>query len=85
MPDDLKKIGTVTHYYDQISVAIIKLETGLKIGDAIKFQGKTTDLTQTVNSIQVDHQDIQEAKKGDEVGVKVDQPVKVKDQVYLVS
>jgi putative protease len=71
-----KKIGTVTHFYTDISVGIIELEENLKVGDTVKFEGSTTDFEQEIKSMQYDHKDIEEAKKGREVGVKVEDKVK---------
>lgn len=80
-----KKVGVVTHFYDHLSVGIVKLSTGLKVGDAIHVKGKHTDFTQTVNSIQFEHKDIQTAKAKIEVGIKVDQSVREGDEVFLTS
>jgi putative protease len=85
MPDEPKKIGQVTHYYNKISVAIISLSRAIKTGDAIQIQGKNTDFTQTVDSMQYDHKDLPRAKKGQEVGIKVDNPVHEGDQVFLIE
>lgn len=79
-----EKIGTVTHYYDNISVAIIKLEKPLKVGDQVRFQGHN-DFTQTISSMQVEHSDIQDANVGDEVGVKVDEKLSEGDSVFGVN
>jgi len=77
-----KKVGEVTHYFDNIQVAIVKLEAPLKKGDKVKFKGHTTDFEETVESIQVNHADIEEAKEGDEIGVKVTDKVREGDEVY---
>lgn len=66
-----KKIGKVTHYFGHIPAGIIKLTGKVKKGDKIHFKGTTTDLTQELASIQIDHKDIKSAKKGDEIGVEV--------------
>lgn len=80
---DLTQIGKVTHYYDKISVAVIALSQTLKIGDKIKFSGHDKEFSQTVESIQMEHQQIDKAKKGEEVGLKVNEPVKPGDSVYM--
>jgi putative protease len=80
-----KKVGQVTHFYDKISVAIVKLSSTLKVGDTIHFQGNATDFTQAVDSMQYDHQDLPAAKKGQEVGIKVSEKVRDGDQVLLVE
>jgi len=80
-----EKIGKITHFFDQIKVAIIKLEKPLKKGDKVKIKGATTDLEESVDSMQVDHADIEEADKGDEVGIKVADKVREGDEVFKVS
>ena len=81
-----KLIGKITHYFGKIDVGIIKIENGeLNIGDTIHIKGHTSDFTQQVNSIQIEHEQIQKAKKGDDIGIKVDQKVHEHDEVYLVT
>lgn len=80
-----KKIGKITHFFDNISVGIIELDDELKIGDTVKFKGSTTDFEQEITSMQYDHNDIDSAEKGDEVGVKTDEKVREGDEVYLVE
>ena len=74
------KLGKVTHFYPKISVAVVDLVANLAVGDAITFSG-STDFSQTVSSIQVEHESIPSAKKGDTIGLKVDQPVKPGDVI----
>ena len=82
---DAVKIGMVTHYYEKIKVAIISLESDLKVGDKIKFVRGGEDLfEQTVDSIQVEHQNIDSAKAQDVVGLKVENEVKEGAEVYKV-
>jgi len=77
----MKKIGEITHYYSKIGVAIIKLSAPLAVGDEINIKGSTTDLKETIESMQVNHEDIKEAKAGDEVGIKVSDKVREGDEV----
>jgi len=79
------KVGTISHYYDHIGVGVIKVSAKLAVGDKIHIKGKTTDFSQEVTSMQVEHQQIQEAKKGDAIGMKVDQEVREGDVVYKVE
>lgn len=79
------KVGTVTHYFDKIGVAVVDLTDGLKVGDSIKISGRGQEFTMKVDSMQEEHNQIQEAKKGQAVGLKVTQPVKEGDEVYKVS
>ena len=79
-----KVLGKVTHYYDKIMVAVIELAkgAGLKKGDQIKIKGNQTDFSQAVNSLQVEHKDVEKVKAGESFGMKVDQPVNEGDSVY---
>jgi putative protease len=79
-----KEIGVITHYFGKISVGIIQLSDFLKVGDTIHIKGTHDDITQTVESMQIEHQPVQEAKKGDLVGVKVIQKVHPNDKVYKI-
>lgn len=76
------EIGRVTHYYSKIGVAIISLEDQLSTGDRIAIVGSTTDLEQNVKSIQVEHQNIDQASSGDLVGLKVQDKVREGDTVF---
>lgn len=75
-------IGQVTHFFSKISVAIIQLEEPLKAGERIAVVGSTTDMEQVVKSLQVEHENIEEAKAGDLVGLKVKDKVREGDAVY---
>lgn len=80
------KIGRISHYYDKIGVAVVELTDSLAIGDKIKFVRGGEDLfEQEVTSMQVEHEQVQEAKKGDAVGLKTDQEVKDGAEVYKVT
>ena len=81
----MKKVGTVTHYFGKIGVAILKLDESLKVGDVLKFQGHGADFDQSVSSMQVDHAEVTEAKSGSQVGMKVDQPAKEGTEVFLAE
>jgi hypothetical protein len=79
------KIGEIVHYYDKIGVAVIKVLSPLKVGDRVKISGHDNEFEQTIASMQVEHQNIDQAKKGDDVGVKLDQPARNGDEVYKVA
>lgn len=80
------KIGRVSHYYDKIGVAVLELTDSLSVGDRIKFIRGGEDLfEQEVTSMQVEHEQVQEAKQGDAVGLKTDQEVKDGAEVYKVT
>ncbi len=80
-----KKVGEVTHYWGKISVAGIKLTDTLSVGDTIRIRGATTDFEQTVGSMQIEHQNIETATKGQEVGLRVKDKVRRGDTVYKVE
>ena len=74
--------GEVMTYYANIGVAAVELSGSVKVGDTIIFRGFTTDLEQKVDSIQIEHDSVQEAKAGDQIGVKVPGKVRKNDRVY---
>ena len=74
-----KPLGKVTHFYDQISVAVVALNSALKVDDRIKIGREERFLEQAVKSMQMDHQNIQIAKKGQEIGLKVRKRVREND------
>jgi hypothetical protein len=76
------EIGHITHFFSKINVAIIELTLPLSVGDRILIKGPFTDFDQTVDSMQIDHKDIQKAEGGQSVGLKVSQTAKEKDVVY---
>lgn len=77
-----KEIGKVTHFYDKISVAIIDLKDKVSVGDTIHLKGHTTDFEQPVESMEIEHKEVTEAKKKDVVGVKVSGKCREGDKVY---
>lgn len=85
MNENRKLVGKVEHYYGKIGVAVVELESGLKVGDEIAVEGPTTSFTQKVESMQIEFEPVKEAKEGDAIGLKVAQPVKPKDNVYVAK
>ncbi len=77
-----KIIGEITHYFPKVRAAVIKLKAPLATGDLVKIKGHTTDFKQTVTSMQIDHVPVDQAKKGQEIGVLVDSRVRQHDIVY---
>ena len=86
MPEEIegKLIGKVAHYFAQIGVAVIDFSDKLKVGETIRIIGGETDFTQQVESIEIEHKKINEAKKGDSAGLKVEQKVREGYKVYKV-
>lgn len=92
MPKDTPKdkpkealIGEVMSFYSHIDVIAIQLSAPLKIGDKIHIKGATTDLTQKVDSMQIEHKKVLSAKKGDSVGIKIKDKARKNDKVYKVE
>lgn len=77
-----KSLGRIDHYFDKINVAAMKLGDSLKVGDTVRIEGGTVAFTQQIASMQIDHEVVQAAKKGDEVGFKVKQKVREGYRVF---
>ena len=77
----MAKIGTITHYYDKLGVGIVKLDKALKKGDTIKITGGVTDFEQEVAEMQFDHKELATGKKGQDVGIKMDEKLREGDKV----
>jgi putative protease len=84
MSGEKQLVGKVTHFFTNISVALIELTDALKVGDTLSFEGSTSNFEQKVDSMQIDRKDVPEAKKGDAVGIKVKERVRPGDQVFRV-
>jgi translation elongation factor EF-Tu-like GTPase len=81
-PEEGKLVGKVTHYFSKIGVAVIELSDALKAGDTIRIVGGETDFNQVVESMEIEHQTVKEAKAGDSVGLKVSQKVREGYKTY---
>jgi putative protease len=80
------KVGYVKEYFAKVGVAGIEITEGhLVVGDTIHIKGHTTELTQRVDSIQLEHQSLQRAEPGQVIGVKVRERVRLHDQVFKVT
>ncbi|MFH1801763.1 MAG: translation elongation factor-like protein [archaeon] len=80
-----KEIGVVSSYFSHVEVAAIKLSGKLKVGNKIHIKGHTTDFEQEVEGIQVNKKDVNEAKKGEHIGIKVPEKVRPNDKVFLIK
>ena len=79
------KIGIVFSYFSKAGVAAIKLtDSGLKVGDTIHIKGNTTDFSQKVESIQIEHEILKEAEHGQDIGIKVNEKVRSNDIIYKI-
>ncbi len=82
--ENLIEVGRVTHFYPKISVAIVELKAPLSIGDKILIKGATTNFEQKVESMQIEHKDIERAEAGQIIGLKVNQRARENDKVYKI-
>ena len=79
------QIGQITHYFDHINVAALTLTEHLRVGDTIHILGHSTDFKQKVTSLQIEHQSVEEARPGDDVGLRVLQKVHAQDKVFKLT
>jgi hypothetical protein len=80
--EDVVEVGRITHFFSKISVAVLELTAPLAIGDRILVKGPSTDFEQVVESMQIEHKNIQRAEAGQSIGLKTVQHVREKDVVY---
>ena len=80
-----KRIGTVTHYYTHLGVAVLDLTDEIGVGDDIHITGRITDLEMRVASLELNHRKVETGSPGSEVALKVDDYVRQGDEVYKVE
>ncbi len=83
--ENLVEVGKIAHFFSKINVAVVELSDTLSVGDTIRIQGPTTDFEQTVDSMQIEHNNVKTAKKGESIGLKVKDKVRERDTVYRVA
>ena len=78
-----KEIGYVSNFFSQISVAAVEITNGkISVGDMLHFKGHTTDFKSKIASIQIEHESVNEAKKGDSIGIRISGKARKMDKVY---
>jgi len=80
--EELIEVGQITHFFSKIDVAVIELKAALRVGDTIAVKGPTTNFEQLVDSMQIEHKNVQRAEPGQSIGLKVMQRVRETDIVY---
>ena len=80
--ENIVEVGRITHFFSKINVAVVELTAPLVVGDRILVKGPSTDFEQAVDSMQIEHKNIQRAEAGQSIGLKLAQQVKEKDAVY---
>ena len=80
--EELREVGKVSHFFGRINVAIIEVKDIISVGDQILIKGPTTDIEQTVDSMEIEHTKVKQAEAGQSIGMKVNARVREKDIVY---
>jgi putative protease len=82
--EEKKLVGKISHFYGKIGVAVVEVEDEINVGDTISIEGAVTNFRQTVDSMEIEHEQISKAKKGDSIGMKVIDKVRENDNVYKI-
>jgi len=85
LSEELREVGRVSHFFTKISVAVIELTATVSVGDRILIKGPTTNLEQTVDSMEIEHEKVQKAGAGQSIGLKVKDRVRETDVVYKIA
>jgi len=85
LSEELREIGKVTHFFTKISVAVIELKAPISVGDRILIKGPTTNLEQTVESMEIEHEKVTRAEAGQSIGLKVSARVRENDTAYKIA
>lgn len=85
MSEELQEVGRVSHFFTKISVAVIELTATISVGDRILIKGPTTNLEQTIDSMEIEHEKVQKAGAGQSIGLKVKDRVRETDIVYKIA
>jgi len=80
----MNEVGEIIHMFPKIGVAVVKVTGTLKKGDQIVIKGTGTDFEQVVESMQIDKQEVEEANDGQDIGLKVEEPVRKGDRIFLI-
>ena len=83
--EELREVGRVSHFFGRINVAIIEVTGNISVGDQILIKGPTTDIGQTVDSMEIEHKKVMQAEAGQSIGMKVNARVRENDIVYKTS
>ena len=83
--DELHEVGKVAHFFSKIDVAVIDVTDTISVGDKIFIKGPTTDIEQTIDSMEIEHEKVKQATAGHSVGMKVKGRVRENDIVYKTA
>ncbi len=79
-----EEVGKVIHYFSKVQAAVVHLTASIRIGEKLHFKGHTTDFSQTLESMQIEHKPVEKAEAGEDVGIQVKEKVRENDTVYRV-
>lgn len=85
MGEELQEVGKVAHFFTRINVAVVELKAPVSVGDKLVIRGPTTDLEQTIESMEIEHEKVTRAEAGQSIGLKVKDRVRENDTVYKIS
>ena len=80
--EELREVGRVSHFFGRINVAIIEVKDIISVGDQILIKGPTTDIEQTIDSMEIEHEKVKQVEAGQSIGMKVNARVRENDIVY---
>jgi putative protease len=81
----LHEVGKITHFFGRINVAVLEVSETISVGDKIAIKGPTTDIEQTVNSMEIDHMKVNQATAGQNIGMKLAGHARENDTVYKIN
>ena len=84
-PVEKKLVGKVTHYFTKIGVGVVELSDEVRVGDSISIEGATTNLQQTIESMEIEHEKVEVARAGQSIGLRTNQRVREGDLVYKLG
>jgi len=84
LSEELEEVGKVTHFFTKISVAVVELKAPISVGDTILIKGPTTNIEQTIESMEIEHEKVTRAEAGESIGLKVKDRVRENDTVYKI-
>jgi translation elongation factor EF-1alpha len=85
LSEELQEVGKVSHFFTKIGVAVIELTATVSVGDRILIKGPTTNLEQTIDSMEIEHEKVEKAGAGQSIGLKVKDRVRETDIVYKIA
>lgn len=81
----LHEVGRVSHFFGRINVAVIEVSGTISVGDRIAIKGPTTDIEQTIDSMEIEHAKVKQATKGQSIGMKINGHARENDTIYKIS